>query len=56
MIGIGEKAKECGVSVATLRTWIKEDFWKPDIITAGGHCRYKNKNRTDVKDGLSLMP
>ena len=48
-LSIGEKAKECGVSVATLRRWDKRGLLKPDIITAGGHRRYKNKNRTDVK-------
>ena len=46
-LSIGEKAKECGVSVATLRRWDKRGLLKPDIITAGGHRRYKN--RTDVK-------
>ena len=29
--------------------WDKRGLLKPDIITAGGHRRYKNKNRTDVK-------
>jgi len=48
-LSIGEKAKECGVSVATLQRWDKRGLLKPDIITAGGHRRYKNKNRTDVK-------
>jgi len=48
-LSIGEKARECGVSVATLRRWDKRGLLKPDIITAGGHRRYKNKNRTEVK-------
>ena len=46
-LSIGEKAKECGVSVATLRRWDKRGLLKPDISTAGGHRRYKNKNRTE---------
>ena len=46
-LSIGEKAKECGVSVATLRRWDKRGLLKPDIITAGGHRRYK-------KTGCSL--
>ena len=44
-LSIGEKAKECGVSVATLRRWDKRGLLKPDIITAGGHRRYKKKNK-----------
>ena len=55
-LSIGEKAKECGVSVATLRRWDKRGLLKPDIITAGGHRRYKNKKKRKLKDGLSLMP
>jgi len=48
-LSIGEKARECGVSVATLRRWDKRGLLKPDIITAGGHRRYKKKNITDSK-------
>ena len=48
-LSIGEKARECGVSVATLRRWDKRGLLKPDIITAGGHRRYKNKNNTEIK-------
>ena len=44
-LSIGEKARECGVSVATLRRWDKRGLLKPDIITAGGHRRYKKKNK-----------
>ena len=39
-LSIGEKARECGVSVATLRRWDKRGLLKPDIITAGGRRRY----------------
>jgi len=48
-LSIGEKARECGVSVATLRRWDKRGLLKPDIITAGGHRRYKKKNCSDIK-------
>ena len=48
-LSIGEKAKECGVSVATLRRWDKRGLLKPDSITAGGHRRYKQKNISGIK-------
>ena len=32
-LSIGEKARECAVSVATLRRWDKRGLLKPDIIT-----------------------
>ena len=48
-LSIGEKARECGVSVATLRRWDKRGLLKPDIITAGGHRRYKKINCSGIK-------
>ena len=48
-LSIGEKARECGVSVATLQRWDKRGLLKPDIITAGGHRRYKKKNISGIK-------
>ena len=55
-LSVGEKAKECGVSVATLRRWDKRGLLKPDIITAGGHRRYKKISKLfrHKKTGCSL--
>lgn len=48
-LSIGEKARECGVSVATLRRWDKRGLLKPDIVTAGGHRRYIKINTYNIK-------
>ena len=48
-LSIGEKTRECGVSIATLRRWDKRGLLKPDIITDGGHRRYKKKNCSGIK-------
>lgn len=41
MLKIKDKAKELGVSVATLRRWHKKGLLLPDFITFGGHRRYQ---------------
>lgn len=48
-LSIGEKARECGVSIATLRRWDKRVLLRPDMITAGGHRRYRKKPSTDKR-------
>lgn len=50
LVSIKEKAKELGVSIATLRRWDKNGLLSPEKRTFGGHRRYKVAEKVDIKD------
>lgn len=55
MVSIKEKAKELGVSIATLRRWDKKGLLNPEKRTFGGHRRYKVAEKVSNKKDERLI-
>lgn len=55
LLSIKEKAKELGVSIATLRRWDRKGLLEPDNRTIGGHRRYKVANKVNHEEDERLI-
>ena len=55
LLSIKEKAKELGVSIATLRRWDSKGLLEPDGRTLGTHRRYKVESKVSDEEDERLI-